>query len=619
VTRMNVVRFVSLSWLAGALALSACADVTLAPGRTEVVVASAAPSSTRFAAEEMTNFLSRVFGSPVSLRRCPSGGETVSLILGTNDWSASAGVRPEELPRDAYCIKTAPGRIYVAGCDDPRGDLLHMLRNNGFELFERATVFAAYDFLERFAGVRFYFPGELGEVVPQASRLVVPACDLKCAPAWTQRSYYLSGDGGSYPGCDAKFGTPGSGKRLHSLRLRYQTFKLPCCHGQNFFKITERFGAEHPEYLQLREDGTRCTNLVEQKAGDCTARQLCHSSGVYDEFYRDIRACFRGESAATRKMPSALNPGGYAFDASNFRTDRDGTRYADLCPQDGMFRCHCPKCQAAYADDPIDWATELVWGRVSEVARRLQAEGLPGFVTLLAYQPYRRPPVCDLPSNLLVMVCEQGPWMMSHPDECKAEIARIRAWSEKLGHKVLIWTYPYKFGFFGKSVLDVPQHAPHAWVKFHELASPWIFGVFAESESDRWIYNYLNYRLFMRYAWNGALDVDGELAEHHRLMFGAAAAEDMKEFYDLLEKLWMSGAVDRTYDSPIGPVVWPSDPKKLWGETYTPEALDRLDGFLEAAAAKVALGSLEARRIDFIRREFQAPLKARAAAKWKEL
>ena len=32
---------------------------------------------------------------------------------------------------------------------------------------EQGTMYAVYDFLERFAGCRFYFPGELGTILPR--------------------------------------------------------------------------------------------------------------------------------------------------------------------------------------------------------------------------------------------------------------------------------------------------------------------------------------------------------------------------------------------------------------------------------------------------------------------
>ena len=56
-------------FLAFALVLAGCAAdaLTLTPETTEVVVAPEAPDTVRFAVEELTNALSRVFASPVAV------------------------------------------------------------------------------------------------------------------------------------------------------------------------------------------------------------------------------------------------------------------------------------------------------------------------------------------------------------------------------------------------------------------------------------------------------------------------------------------------------------------------------------------------------------------------
>ena len=59
------------------------AAVIMHPGRTEVVIAPDAPRSVVFAAEEATNFLSRILAKPVPIASSPSPGAT-SVVLGSN-------------------------------------------------------------------------------------------------------------------------------------------------------------------------------------------------------------------------------------------------------------------------------------------------------------------------------------------------------------------------------------------------------------------------------------------------------------------------------------------------------------------------------------------------------
>ena len=94
---------------------------TLTKDNLEVVVAADAVPAVRFAADEMTNFLSCVLGAPIPLRQAP-GESRVSIILGDSEWARSAGIDVQSFARDAFVIKAVGDRIYIAGRDDPKKD-----------------------------------------------------------------------------------------------------------------------------------------------------------------------------------------------------------------------------------------------------------------------------------------------------------------------------------------------------------------------------------------------------------------------------------------------------------------------------------------------------------------
>ena len=122
--------------------------------------------------------------------------------------------------------------------------------------------------------------------------------------------------------------------------------------------------------------------------------------------------------------------------------------------------------------------------------------------------------------------------------------------------------------------------------------------------------------MFSRLCWRPAADVEAILAEHHRLMFGAAA-DEMAEFFGTLERCWMK-VVAKPFDTPLGPGVCEAPtPEALRTDIYSPETLARLDGLLGDAAAKVAAGTLEARRVALFRAEYFAPLALAARDAWK--
>jgi hypothetical protein len=585
-----------------ALGMCAANAATLKSGSFDIVIPAKAPKTVQYAAKELQTFLGQSLGGEVKVARKAAAG-IAHVFLGDCAEARAAGIDVGSLKRDEFVIKVeGGGNIFIAGRDDLRRDPVKEIEKGSTlgALYERATLFGVYEFLERFAGVRFYFPGELGTVVPKRGEIAIAPCDLKVAPAMSIRRPYT---GGGEKGCDGAWfdgSMPaGSGKALNWLRLRLGTDHVPCCHGLNGFKYIKRFAKSNPEYFALHTNGKRSTDPTDAHPG-----QLCLTSGIWEEIYQDVRSYLRGEAASVRGIPG-WKEGVYGWGQNCI--DR---RFVDIMCQDGMMECHCPRCQAAYNREPEfggNWATGLVWSNTVAIAKRLTAEGVPGCITQMAYSPYRKVPEIDIPSNVLVMVAVSGPWTIRKPVPLEAGLRNIREWVEKLGRPVWIWTYPGKFG--AQKFPGIPQVTPKAIGEYYKKAAPMIFGTFMESESDKFLYNYLNYYMLSRICWNADTDVDATLAEHHRLMFGAAA-DEMAGLYSRLEDIWLEKIMGNSVDTALGPQITPPTQTKLWGEIYSPAAIAEMDGMIARALAKVPAGSLEARRVEFFGREFLGGLRA---------
>lgn len=578
--------------------------VCLSGGNAEVVIAPRAPSSVRFAACEMTNFLSRVFGCPVPVATVPSEGKT-PIFLGASTWNEAAGVTTNGLVRDAFKVRIDADAIRIVGIDDPAGAgiLASAPKTDmpvGFSDTERATLFGVYEFLERYAGVRLYFPGEIGEIVPRKDVLQLPVTEFSVAPEFTVRNVYMQGDGEWYEPEGADPHTKKAARKALSWsRLRLQTEYIPCCHGQCRNGFLKRFGRSHPEYFALLKgpDGKLhrdCEPLMRNCYKSPSYYYLCQSSGMWDALYDDAVRYFRDHDREVARYGHVR-----------------GWKYIDVMCEDGFRPCQCALCKAAYDNSQPhgQYATELIWNQSIRLANRLKAAGIPGYVTQMAYTPYHNLPKADIPDNLLVMVAERGPWSNGCPDKRARDDAEIRAWAEKCGHKVWIWNYITKWS--GLAMPGIPQMTPKAIGAYYRAVAPYIFGAFAESGSDKAIYQYLNYYVFAKMCWNTRTDVDALLDEHYRLMFGAAAPE-MKSFYESLEDKWINRVAGNTVDSPVGPVPVPPNDRELWMDIYSTQVIAWYDSLFDRALAKVPAGSLEARRLAFFRREFVDPLRHKA-------
>jgi len=124
----------------------------------------------KFAAAELQRFLKQSAGISAPILKKESG-KKIALVLGDNALSQKAGLNVKKLASEGFYIKRVGNRIFLAGFDDPAAD---PQKNRWRMWIQRGTLTAVYDFLERFAGVRFYFPGEMGTVVPKRSGLVLP-------------------------------------------------------------------------------------------------------------------------------------------------------------------------------------------------------------------------------------------------------------------------------------------------------------------------------------------------------------------------------------------------------------------------------------------------------------
>ena len=571
--------------------------VTFEPGRTEVVVAADAAPTTRFAGTEATNFLSRVLGAPVPLATSPTDG-FASLVLGENEWSRAAGLNPSAHPRDTFITKAAGSRVYVCGRDDPKYDLArHLEWASSWAQFlghERATVHGVYDFLERYAGVRFFMPGELGTVVPRRERIEVEPCKRVTTPDFLIREPYFGADGPWY--CETDGDDRVRLKSLYWMRLKMGTATIPCCHGSQHFNYMERFAKDRPDFFALKEDGTRWTD-----PNVFAPNQYCWSNPDFQEvLYQDVKAYLTGQPASSRGIRAwGVNCNG---------------KFVDIMPDDSFAGCRCERCQAAYkrdADGKLvrDYATELIWGVTARIAQRLIDEGIEGNIAQMAYLPYGRTPDFALPTNVHVMVALGGPWSVTDPARREAEYARAREWAEKVGHRIWVWTYPHKFG--STMIPDVPCVAPRAWGEYFKGASKWIFGSFTECESDKAIFNHLNYTVFSRICWNPKADVRTILDDYHLSMFGPAA-EEMSRFNLILERKWLKGVAGRTEMTSLGPIAKAPSHYQLWHEVYSKEVRAELRRLIREASARVPAGSPESRRIALMKREILDPLLAAA-------
>ena len=149
--------------VAASLAGSSGADLVLvekARPAARVVLGSGASADEREAARELVLHIRKATGVELPM----AGGGGTQILVGLAACPPEVRARVARLQGEGFVIEASAGKLILAG-KPPHG-----------------TSFAVYTFLERFAGVRWLWPGDSGTVVPKAA-VAARAGRLDCGAA----------------------------------------------------------------------------------------------------------------------------------------------------------------------------------------------------------------------------------------------------------------------------------------------------------------------------------------------------------------------------------------------------------------------------------------------------
>ena len=219
----------------------------------EIVAPEEAGETALYAGEELQKYLQQATKTKIPLLRKRSNAK-YAIILGDNAMFRQAFPKIDltKLTIDGFYTISKGNEIYIAGQDDKKGkkirDFIKTTTGTWLNMtyFHRATLFGVYDFLERFAGVRFFFAGEIGTVVPDLKEWKVPSSiHIMDRPDFTNRkiSWYVRRDSKDewYDDTDPVYGS-----NMNYLRWRLETRAIPNCHGVAQLGYQHRFAKTKP-------------------------------------------------------------------------------------------------------------------------------------------------------------------------------------------------------------------------------------------------------------------------------------------------------------------------------------------------------------------------------------
>lgn len=536
--------------------------------RSVIVLADEPTPAATTAAAELQAYLQKISGATVpigaeSRTSLPAGASLI--LVGDSKRAAELGLTSADLGLESISIRATDNTLAILGRD---------ARPDGVEL--RGTEWAAYVFLEKYLGVRWLWPGELGEVVPRQSTIELPDIDYAYTPPLRQRKIrnYRNLDriqrgldklGFSREDFLKKHADSGPWFARHriggSMRLSY---------GHAYGSWWDEYGTEHPEWFALQPDGTRDQSGVGNRARLCVSNE-----GLIAEAAR--RACEQLEADEQRDSVS-ISP-------------NDGGR-TTFCMCDGCKAWDVPEAEKVQIRRPDGTYLEYpslsdryvtFYARVADIV----AKRCPGrFLGAYAYSVYRTPPVrAKLPPNLII-----GFVGFDYLNDDSRDKAREwwAGWA-KAAHKLFLRPNLLHRG------KGFPVLFPHKLAKdLRYCASTGMIVTDFDSCVHHWATNGLNYYVLARLLWDPRANVDKIIADYCRAGFGRAAPP-VKRYFAKLERLTSKLAATRTYQ---GRKV----NHYVLAELYSDRVLEELGDLLDRAE-QLAEGDdpRVAERIQFLR------------------
>jgi len=457
----------------------------------------AAPS-VKLAAQEVQRVIREATGVELPLSDEPAAR---MICVGNNMQSKACGFETDPLPHDAFLIATRNGNLFLLGRDFPGDNYLE----RGWT--SRGTLSAAYDFLERFVGVRWLMPGDVGEEIPKLSKLTVPALDEQQIPRFPVR--YLVDIQDRRPPGDKGPNVPREWLLRQKMPSTSDGRRMDHSHFWIIMVPQEQWTA-HPEWLAKDEHG---------------------QPRDYTKHPASVKFC-----TSNPQLVQAFADG-----VLKFIETRPNWKFIPISPSDGGDFCECPECLKLVTQDPYGRTSysRVLLKFYNDVARivgpKHPEKGLAGYV----YYNYMYPPP-DAPQM------EPNVWLVQAPLNYYGYGLLKPVYRDEFPKVIGGWTtitpnfVYHNYSNWMRSFNGAPLPAARDILKL-EIPTAAELGAkgFEMLGLGAWgIGGPTNY-IYAKQLWDPATDVDKTYEEWLRLAYGPAYGP-MRQMLDLIEQRFVA-------------------------------------------------------------------------------
>lgn len=461
------------------------------------------------------------------------------VYLGNTSFLARIGGLPPDLDKEGFVIRfPADDAVIVAGATD------------------WGTEFAVFHFLERFIGVRWLFPGELGEHVPKRRRIDIPAKEIVQSPAFMSRQLSAGYDMNNSRGSHYLWAWRNG---MHKVRLSRQRFH----HYLNALFPAKQYVETHPHFFPIYGG----------------KRFLPPTDGSYTHNWQP---CFSANGIAEEAAQTICDYFDKRPDVESFSVGIN----------DNDSHCECDKCleldgrRKGWAGKADRSPSYYTW--VNRVARLVKAEHPTKRIGLLAYYCTATPPPFGLESNVVPYFTEETTKWLDPQLRDRAQ-SILEDWFAKT-HEMGFYNYQY-CGFHYPIPRVYTRHMADCLRYLHEHG---VRHYYAEVyQHEEWICGPKLYVL-LKLLWEPPQDVERLVDEWCRGAVGDNAAPHLKAFYDFWEQYWTQQASKTPWMSDSTYLDW-TDCSYLNGLSMND--LNACERLLEQAVAEAREGKQKRRAL----------------------
>ena len=505
------------------------------------VIASPEPSPVEArAVTELVDYVSKMTGVRLEVRTERQAGLLPIYVgsvarngLGAVDWAG--------LGDDGFALKSSSDGVYISGARD------------------LGTLYGVYQLLEKHLGVRWFMPGEIGEVVPHSDTLTLGTFQETEVPSFRIR-WIESGDWAL----------------RQKMNVAVEVYKQPVgiqwrwsFHTHFRLLDPQKYYDKHPEWFAEIRGKRRRPKPGRQ------GQQLCTSNAeMIEEMARQIIKLFDKEPAID---------------------------ILALAPQDGGGFCTCKECMALDEQRPAEEAWHARYSNRlavfnNEVARRVARRYPKKLIKVGAYAMYLRVPLDPgyrPEPNLAVQVCHTYS-CNSHPIAAESCAGNTTYFRQELEHWAKITPHLFIYEYYNKGAWGgLPYHQVHLIKQdipyYHGLGAE---AFYTQAAGRRWSACGLNHYIAAKLVWDVDLDVDRLLEDFYEKFYGEAAGP-MRRYWQTLERAFAScpeclSPFGRKWTTLIAPSI------------FTPSTITEMDGALSAAES-AATSEVVRQRVAVIR------------------